>query len=375
MTSMPDGPLASLVVVTDPATRDHRPGAEIWVGVRTPGTEVPARVEAILEVVVAGGAQVATPDVDPLDLLDLLARVHSPELLGWLKSAARRWDDGGYDAAVGQDRVVPYVFPTAAMLQGLAPRPAAATHAEAGRFCYDTMTLIGPGTWEAALASAATAASAARLALTGRLAYALARPPGHHAARDGFGGSCYLNNAAVAATVMREAGLGRVAIIDIDAHHGNGTQAIFYHRSDVFYGSVHVDPGRGWFPHFMGFADETGEGAGRGWNRNIPLAPGSGDDAFLVGLAQLCNEASALGAEGLVVSLGVDAAEGDPESPLRVSREGFAGMGRVLAELGLPTALVQEGGYHLDTLGHLVAEVLGGFATRMPPPAYLPSPP
>lgn len=359
MTSMPDGPLASLVLVTDPLTREHRPGAEIWVGVRTPGTEVPARVEAILDVVVAAGAQVRTPDVDPRGLL---TRIHSPELLEWLASAAQRWAEGEYAVAVGQDRVVPYVFPTAAMLQGLAARPAAATHAEAGRFCYDTMTLIGPGTWEAALASAATAASAARLALTGQPAYALSRPPGHHAARDGFGGSCYLNNAAVAATVMREAGLDRVAIIDIDAHHGNGTQAIFYDRDDIFYGSVHVDPGRGWFPHFMGFAEETGHGAGQGWNRNIPLAPGSGDDAFLAGLAALCAEASVLGVQGLVVSLGVDAAELDPESPLRVSRGGFSAAGRLLAELGLPTALVQEGGYHLETLGLLVADVLAGFA-------------
>lgn len=358
MTSMPDGSLARLVVVTDPVTREHRPGAEIWLGVRTPGTEVPARVDAILDVLTAAGAQVQAPDVDPSELLQ---RIHSRELLDWLATATQRWDAGGYVDAVGQDRVVPYVFPTAAMLQGLPPRPAAATHAEAGRFCYDTMTLVGPGTWEAALASAATAASAARLALAGRPAYALSRPPGHHAARGGFGGSCYLNNAGVAATAMREAGLERVAIIDIDAHHGNGTQAIFYDRDDVFYGSVHVDPGHGWFPHFMGFADEVGHGAGRGWNRNVPLAPGSGDDAFLSGVAELCAQASALGAEALVVSLGVDAAELDPESPLRVSRGGFSAAGRLLADLGLPTALVQEGGYHLETLGLLVADVLGGF--------------
>lgn len=359
MTSMPDGPLSSLVVVTDPVTREHRPGAEIWVGVRTPGTEVPARVEAILEALTAAGAHVQAPDVDPAELL---LRIHSPELLEWLASAAQRWAEGEYAVAVGQDRVVPYVFPTAAMLQGLSARPATATHAEAGRFCYDTMTLIGPGTWEAAVAAAATAATAATVALTGRTAYALSRPPGHHAARDAFGGSCYLNNAAVAATVMREAGLERVAIIDIDAHHGNGTQAIFYSRDDVYYGSVHVDPGRGWFPHFMGFPEERGHGAGQGWNRNIPLAPGSGDDAFLAGLATLCTQASELGAQGLVVSLGVDAAELDPESPLRVSRGGFSAAGRLLAEMELPTALVQEGGYHLETLGVLVADVLGGFA-------------
>jgi acetoin utilization deacetylase AcuC-like enzyme len=361
MTSMPD--LAGLTVVTDPATQLHVPGAEIWVGVRTPGTELPERVEAILDVLVSSGADPAP--AEPLDA-SLLDRVHAPELLDWLATAHDRWVTGGYADAVGQDRVVPYVFPTAAMMQGLPPRPAAATHAEAGRFCYDTMTLVGPGTWPAVQAAAAVAHSAAGQALSGAggAAYGLCRPPGHHATRDGYGGSCYVNNAAVAAEAMLGAGIGRVAIIDIDAHHGNGTQAIFYDRDEVFYGSVHVDPGAGWFPHFVGYPDETGVGRGAGWNRNRTLAPGTGDEPFIAAVAALAEEAAQLGCTGLVVSLGVDAAGDDPESPLKVTPDGFGAVGQILAGLGMPTAAVQEGGYHLDTLGALVAATLEPFAER-----------
>ena len=153
-----------------------------------------------------------------------------------------------------------------------------------------------------------------------------------------------------------------MAVIDIDAHHGNGTQAIFYNRGDVFYGSVHVDPGAGWFPHFMGFADETGKGAGSGANRNIPLPPRSGDDRWLTAVEQLVDDARTFGADALVVSLGVDAAIDDPESPLRVTRDGLRAAGILLGGLGVPTVAVQEGGYHLKTLGTLVADCLAGLA-------------
>ncbi|MFZ0159384.1 MAG: hypothetical protein WAL50_10175 [Kineosporiaceae bacterium] len=363
---MPDPPpcLDGVVVLTDPMTQAHDPGAEIWVGVATPAVEVPARVAAIRSALAGRGA-----DLLPGDGLDdaVLAAVHTPELLAFLRAAAGRWAAGEYRRLVGQDRVVPYVFPTPAFLGDLPARVPVATHALTGVFCYDTMTLIGPGTWQAARAAADLAQTAVRYALDGRVAYALCRPPGHHATPGGYGGSCYLNNAAVAAQGFRAAGVGRVAVIDIDAHHGNGTQAVFYHRSDVWFGSVHVDPGAGWFPHFMGFADETGAADGRGWTRNIPLAPGAGDQAFVDGVGALAERAASVGVEALVVSLGVDAEGGDPESPLEVTPDGFAAAGTVLAELagsGLPTVLVQEGGYRLDTLGALVARVLGPFASR-----------
>ncbi len=364
--------LDGLVVLTDPVTQAHDPGAEIWVGVATPAAEVPARVAAIRDELAARGAELL-----PGDGLDdtVLAAVHTPELLAFLQAAAERWAAGEYADLVGQTRVVPYVFPTPAFLGGLPLRVPTATHALTGVFCYDTMTLVGPGTWQAARAAADLARSAVRHALDGRVAYALCRPPGHHATAGGYGGSCYLNNAAVAAQAFRDAGAGRVAVIDIDAHHGNGTQSIFYGRDDVWYGSVHVDPGAGWFPHFMGFAEELGVGEGVGATRNIPLPPGAGDDAFVDGVAALAERAGDHGVEALVISLGVDAEGGDPESPLEVTQDGFSAAGEVLAELarslgtsgaGLPTVLVQEGGYRLDTVGALVARVLEPFAVRGP---------
>ena len=190
------------------------------------------------------------------------------------------------------------------------------------------MTLIGPGTWEAARAAVDAALTATDLVLAGEpAAYACCRPPGHHATRACFGGSCYLNNSAAAAARLREALDGPVAIIDVDAHHGNGTQAIFYEDPDVLVGSVHVDPGAGWFPHFLGFAAETGGGAGAGANRNVPLAPGSGDEPWLEAVSGLATWARECDARALVVALGVDAAAGDPESPLRVTAPGFPGRG------------------------------------------------
>jgi acetoin utilization deacetylase AcuC-like enzyme len=235
------------------------------------------------------------------------------------------------------------------------------------------MTLVGPGTWEAARAAAAAAAEAASLAASTaastaqgrRVVYALCRPPGHHVTRDAYGGSCYLNNAAVAAQGLREAGAERVAVLDLDAHHGNGTQAIFYGRGDVFYGSVHVDPGAGWFPHYAGFADETGGGSGKGCNLNVPLAPGSGDGEWLDGVERLAGAAERFGPDALVVSLGVDAAEGDPESPLEVSLGGYRAAGERLSALAasVPIVAVQEGGYDLATIGPLVVAALSGLAS------------
>src|SRR4051795_4174270 len=208
----------------------HVPDAEIWVGVRTPGTELPDRAEVLRAAVVGAGATEVDAEAHDDALLDA---VHDPAMTRWLREAWDLWVGAGFDRDPGQDRVVPYLFATPSMLDGLPVREPAAVHARAGRYCYDTMTLIGPGTWEAARAAVDIAATAAGLLLDGAsAAYALCRPPGHHASRDGFGGSCYLNNAAVAAERLIEGGVERVAVIDIDAHHGNGTQALFYDRAD-----------------------------------------------------------------------------------------------------------------------------------------------
>jgi acetoin utilization deacetylase AcuC-like enzyme len=182
-----------------------------------------------------------------------------------------RWQAAGFPTEYGQGRIVSYVFPTPGMLDGLVGHEPAAIHARAGRYCYDTTTLIGPGTIRAAWAAVDAALTAVDLVLASApIAYAITRPPGHHATRTGFGGSYYLNNAAVAAATLRLGNVDRVAIIDIDTHHGNGTQSVFYERADVYYGSVHVDPGAGWFPHFVGFGDERGTGPGEGTNPQRP---------------------------------------------------------------------------------------------------------
>jgi acetoin utilization deacetylase AcuC-like enzyme len=346
-------------VVWSPSTRRHDPRHEVWVGVPTPGTEVAARVDAILDRLrVDSRYRLVEARPRPEDRL---RQVHTEEFLRFLATAHDRWSAGEYVDLVGQDRVVPYLFPTPALTAGLPVRRPLAVHADAGRFAYDTMTLVGPGTWTAARAAADCAEEAADLVASGaRVAYALCRPPGHHATPAGYGGSCYLNNAAVAAETLRGRGAVRVGVLDLDAHHGNGTEAVFYRRADVLYGSVHVDPGAGWFPHLLGFADETGDGPGAGCTRNAPLPPGTGDKTWVRAVEDLTAWVAGAGCDALVVSLGVDAAAEDPESPLLVTRDGFASAAGAIAASGLPMVVVQEGGYHLPTLGGLVAAFLDG---------------
>src|SRR3954470_677998 len=346
-------------VVWSDSCRLHDPGGEIWVGVRTEGTEVAARVDAVRDSLGRNGARILDAESHPDESL---RRVHDDSLLSYLASAWEEWTAAGLPEDPGQDRVVPYVFAHASLISRRPPHIPAATWAKPGFFAYDTMTLVGPGTWEAARAAVDVALTAVDLVLGGEpSAYGCCRPPGHHALRACYGGSCYLNNAAVAAAELVERIGGPVAVLDIDAHHGNGTQELFYDRADVLYGSVHVDPGAGWFPHVLGYADETGAGAGEGATRNLPLPEGAGDEPWLAAVAQLADWVT--GCDALVVSLGVDAAADDPESPLQVTADGYLAAGRLLAGTGLPAVAVQEGGYHLPTLGRLVAAYLEGHAS------------
>jgi len=325
----------------------HEPAAEIWVGVRTPATELPERASRIREALVAAGAREVPATAHPDDAL---LAVHDPALVEFLRTAWEEWSALGLPS----DRVVPYVFAREELTGGRPTPKPAAVWARPGRFAYDTMTLIGAGTWEAARGAVDVALTAVDLVADGvPAAYACCRPPGHHVTRSLYGGSCYLNNSAIAAAALLERVGGTVAIVDIDAHHGNGTQELFRGREDVRTASVHVDPGAGWFPHFLGFTDENDAS-----NLNLPIAPGSGDEPWLAAVRQAA--VFAAGARALVIALGVDAATADPESPLAVTHDGYGEAGRILGELGVPTVVVQEGGYDLGTIGDLVVATLAG---------------
>ena len=345
-------PLTLPVVWSDACLR-HAPGSEFWLGLRMPDDELPERATIIRDAVVAAGARLVPAEAHSDHAL---TAVHDPGLVAFLRDAFADWEAAGLPIDPGQGLVVPYLFPTAAMLGAVGPHVPAAVWARTGYWCFDTMTPIGPGTWEAARGAVDATLTAVDLVRDGApAAYAITRPPGHHVSRAAYGGSCYLNNAAVAAQALVDGGCARVAIVDVDAHHGNGAQAIFWERADVITASVHVDPAAGWFPHVMGWPDEVGTA-----NRNAVVAPGAGDDAWLAALDDALVDVRAHGPDAVVLALGVDAAADDPNSPLAVTADGYREAGRRVGALGAPVVVVQEGGYHPATLGGLVVAALEG---------------
>jgi acetoin utilization deacetylase AcuC-like enzyme len=230
-----------------------------------------------------------------------------------------------------------------------------------GHYSLDAGAPFVPGTWAAVKASHDCALTAAALVAGGaRAAFALCRPPGHHAGRSFAGGYCYINNAAVAAEWLRGRGHGRVAVLDVDYHHGNGTQAIFYDRADVFVANIHADP-RVEYPFFLGHADERGMGAGEGFNLNLPLPHGTDWSGFAPALDRACDAIAAFGATAVVVSLGVDTFGGDPITRFRLTSADYPLMGARIAALGLPTLFVMEGGYAVAEIGVNAVGVLTGF--------------
>jgi acetoin utilization deacetylase AcuC-like enzyme len=327
--------------------RLHYPRAYLVNGVMRENPERPERIDRLIAGAAAAGCDILRPD----DQGEAPIRaVHEARYVDFLKTAHERWRriDGASEA------VVPNIHPVSRKNH----YPASVV-AQAGWHMMDASAPVGADTFNSAYWSAMSAVAAADAVLAGApAAYALARPPGHHARQDAAAGFCYFNNAAIAAIRLRSK-YGRVAILDVDLHHGNGAQDIFYARSDVLTVSLHADPTR-FYPFFWGAAEERGEGAGAGFNLNLPLPRGSGDAAFLAALEEALARVAAFDPGGLVVALGLDAYAGDPFAGLSVTTEGFGRIGALVARLSRPTVVVQEGGYLCDALGSNLAAFLAG---------------
>jgi acetoin utilization deacetylase AcuC-like enzyme len=328
--------------------KHHDPKAFLSSGEPQPNPECPERTDRLLT-----GARRAGCDIlRPRDYgLGPIAAVHSPEYVEFLQHIYLRWKR----IAGASNEVIPNIHPIAR--DGRYPASAVG---QAGYHMADTSCPISAETFESACWSAWSAVAAADAVLAGdSVAYALCRPPGHHAFVDVAGGFCFVNNAAVVAQHMRR-NAARVAILDVDLHHGNGTQGIFYARSDVLTVSIHADPVR-FYPFFWGHADERGEGPGLGYNFNLPLPRKTADDGFLEALQAALRRIRGYAPDVLVVALGLDAFEGDPFGGLSVSTPGFARIGSAIRKLALPTVIVQEGGYLCDALGDNLTSFLTGF--------------
>ncbi len=335
-------------------SEDHRlhfPQAELSGGQLVTPYERPSRVEYVLnrlrerklDEIVAPGAP----------YMDALRRIHTQDYLEFLQTAWAEWKGAGMEG-----EIIAAQIPARRMHTNRVPRD---IDGKVGYYCSAQETAMTAGTWAAALSSLGSAQAAqAAVAAGARAAFALCRPPGHHAAADMYGGYCFLNNAAVVAQMFRDGGAARVAILDIDFHHGNGTQDIFYHRGDVFFASLHGAPEDA-FPFFLGYADESSAGAGEGANLNLPMPPGTSYAVWSQALDQALAAIRAWSAEALVVSLGTDAFKDDPISFFRLDSPDFLDAGRRIGRMGLPTVFCMEGGYAVEAIGINTVNVLEGF--------------
>ncbi|MCU0906286.1 MAG: histone deacetylase family protein [Rhodobacteraceae bacterium] len=325
---------------------------ELYGGELVPPFECPERAEFVRSRIAEVGLG---PIIAPRAFgLDPVLRVHDPDFVCFLETCWTDWRAAGH-----RGEAIASVYPTRTMSSRAVPRN---IDGRIGYYALASETAISDGTWEAALVSKDVALTATQIVLDGdRAAFGLCRPPGHHAARDQFGGYCFLNNAAIAAQYARDAGMRRVAVLDVDFHHGNGTQDIFYDRGDVFFASIHGDP-RDAFPYFLGHAEERGVGEGLGSTLNIPLPPGTGYPEWCRALEAALEAIAGFGAELLVVSLGVDTFCRDPISFFKLGSPDFEDYGGRLSRLGLPTVFLLEGGYAVQEIGTNVANVLAGFS-------------
>lgn len=330
--------------------RLHHCNAELNEGKLMPCFEMPSRADMVLERVRQTNlGQI----VEPVDYgLDPLKRVHAPQYVDFLASAWQRW------SALGRSHdMLPLAWPP----RRTAIRCPEDIDGQLGFFSFDAGAPMNGGTWEAVYHSAQVALSAqASIARGAHAAFALCRPPGHHAGIDYMGGYCYLNNAAVAAQALLDGGASRVAVLDVDFHHGNGTQDIFYDRPDVLFASIHGDPYHE-YPCFAGYADERGAGAGLGFNFNYPLPPGSAWIRWSQALTDALRIIAGYRPDALIVSLGVDTFKDDPISSFKLDTRDYLRLGEQLALLDLPTLFVMEGGYAVEEIGINAVNVLTAF--------------
>ncbi|WP_350336035.1 histone deacetylase family protein [Coralliovum pocilloporae] len=335
---------------------NHRPTKEMADGQLVDAVEIPRRAEIVHEhVKLAGFGEI----LEPKDFGRApLTRVHTEDYVSFLETFWADWLAEGRDGK----EAFPFVWPVRGLRDDRVPEH---IDGKLGRFSFDAGSPLTVGTWEAAAASANTALTAAELVKSGdRVAFGLCRPPGHHAGPDYYGGYCFLNNASVATQWLLDQGASKVALLDIDYHHGNGSQTIFEHRSDVLFLSVHADPAHE-YPYFLGYADETGKGEGEGYTANYPLPFGTPITPWMDALEHACKRIKAYGAEALVISLGMDTFERDPISKFKLKTDDFPGVGERLAQLNLPTTFIMEGGYAVDDLGRNTTALLGGFLSRL----------
>ena len=341
----------------------HQGRHEMFRGRLVPCHETAARLDHVLDELqrrALGPLRSASADIAGLDAA--LARLHAPRYLHFVEHAWGEWT--AIDPANAAQDVLPSVWPAPGMRRDVLPESFAA---RLGIFSFDAGTPLMAGSWTAARTGAACAISAAREVSSGaaRAAFALSRPPGHHAGTDFFGGYCFLNNAALAAQALRDGGAARVAVLDVDYHHGNGTQEIFYERDDVLTVSIHGDP-RTEYPFFLGHADERGANAGVGFNLNLPLPRGTDFARWRAALHTGLTAIKSFDAQALVVSLGVDTFEGDPISGFKLRSADYLQVGQDIAGAGLPTVFVFEGGYAVAEVGVNTVNVLEGFSSRLP---------
>lgn len=331
------------------ALRDAK--TELCGGELVPPFECPRRAELILNRCVARnlGAVQAPPQI----AATLPHSVHDATYVEFIATCWRDWQAAGY-----RGEAIATCWPSRAMPGRVVPQE---IDGRIGYYALAGETSISAGTYEAALAAAACAEYGAGLIADGaRAAFALCRPPGHHAARDMFGGYCFFNNAAIAAQRLLDKGAARVAIVDVDFHHGNGTQEIFYRRADVLFISLHGDPVYA-FPYYLGHADERGEGEGAGYTANYPLPRGTAYDVWGSALQQALAQVREYAPDALVISLGVDTFQSDPISFFQLTSEDFTTYGGVIGTLKLPTLFVMEGGYAVEEIGINTVNVLEGF--------------